>query len=575
VGRRASEGWGSISLHARRRLVALLAVAAAVVAVIVLAVPNLPCEFPGGDSCPPTDDAAQIIPAGALAYVHVNLDPDTEQYELAAATVAQVPLFTQQLTARAAALLPSPAGPAPEFARDIAPWFGGEIALAMLRGPGDVDQRVVALEVGDSEGASGYAAAIATGQPTAQEYRGFEVMVDERRVASVEIGGFLVIGARAAVREVIETASGDPDAPPIGGDAIADEVRDQLPDHRLAEAYVSPKGAATLLEGSGGALGALSAFVAPGATRGAAAALAFSDGALELSVRSALDPERERGSSGLFAAFEEFDPQLAERLSPEALAYLGLGAPGRTLRTLIARAAAGAPGIAASFADLVKALEKQEAVDLEADLLDSLGDEAALAIEPPAGAAGLPRVTGVPYLQFIARGVDEDATRRALAGLQAPIAKAAAPANLKAPVFSEQEVGGASVRSLRISPVIDLAYAVFDGLVVIATDPAGIAEVASGRGGLDDSGVYQRATDGFADDPSLIAFFDLRRLLAQGFAIGLAQVPAFNTFADDFRHLEALGLEVRASDDSLATDARLVFGEPDAEQPAGLAPSAD
>ena len=79
--RRPRSGAGSRS-HARRRLVAgrrarCWCCAAASFGV---AVPNLPCQLPGGDSCPPADDAAELVPGDALAYVHANLDPETEQY---------------------------------------------------------------------------------------------------------------------------------------------------------------------------------------------------------------------------------------------------------------------------------------------------------------------------------------------------------------------------------------------------------------------------------------------------------------------------------------------------------------
>jgi hypothetical protein len=40
-------------------------------------------------------------------------------------------------------------------------------------------------------------------------------------------------------------------------------------------------------------------------------------------------------------------------------------------------------------------------------------------------------------------------------------------------------------------------------------------------------------------------------------------VPAFNTFADDFRALEAFGLAVSTEGGTLATDARLLLGERD------------
>jgi hypothetical protein len=566
--------WNSLSVIARRRLLAALVVAAVIVAFLAAAVPNLPCELPGGDSCAPADDAAQIVPADSLAYLHANVDPGTEQYDAAAELASQVPLFTQQLVDRALAVLPGPAGSGRDFERDIAPWFGGEIALALLPSSRRGGDPVVALEVDDSAGAADYAASIAAGQPSTEEYRGFEVQVDERGLASAEVGGFLVIGSRTGVRAVIETSSGASESPALAGDDVADEARDELPDKRLAEAYVSPEGAADLASSSS-ALRSLAPLIAPQSTRGAAASISVSGDELELSVRSLLDPELEKDSPNFFAAFPEFEPELPQRLSDQALAYLGIGAPGRTVRELLAQAAAGAPGIVDSFRDLVKSLKKQDAVDLENDLLGALGNEAAFAVEP--AEAGADQVAGgFPYLQFVARGVDEEKTRQALANLQGPLSQAASPGgDLQAPVFGEQEVNGVQVRSLRLSPTIDLAYAIFDGLAVIATDPAGVAEVASGEGGLNDTGSYERATDGFSDHPSLIAYFDLRRLIAEGFAIGLAQVPAFNTFADDFRSLDALGLEVRSSSEQISTDARLVLSEPPANEESAPAPAGD
>jgi hypothetical protein len=567
--------WRSLSVIARRRLVAAVVVAAAIITFLAAAVPNLPCEFPGGDSCAPADDAAQIVPADSLVYLHANVDPDTEQYDAATALTAQVPLFTQQLVDRTLALVPGPGGGAPNFERDIAPWFGGEAALALVPSVGRSGDLVVALEVDDSAGATEYADSVAAGQPSTEDYRGFEVTVDERGVASAQVGGFLVIGSRAGVRAVIEAASGESESPPIAGDAVAEEALGELPDHRLAEAYISPEGAADLARSSG-LLRTLAPLIAPDSTRGAAAAISASGDELELSVRSLLDPELERSSPNFFSAFPEFEPELPQKLSDQALAYLGLGAPGQTVRELLAQAGAGAPGIADSFSDLVRSLKRRDAVDLEADLLGSLGDEAAFAVEPGAAGGGGQGGSGVPYLQFLARGVDEEKTRQALANLQGPLSQAASPGgDLQAPVFGEQEVNGVQVHSLRISPTIDLAYAIFDGLAVIATDPAGVAQVASGEGGLDSDGSYEQATDGFSEEPSLLAFFDLRRLLAEGFAIGLAQVPAFNTFADDFRHLDALGLQVQASADEISTDSRLVLSEPPADDESAPAPGDD
>jgi Protein of unknown function (DUF3352) len=572
VGRVVGRAWGSLSIPARRWVVALAVVAVAVFAFVTVAVPALPCELPGGDRCPPTDDAAQIVPADSLAYLHVNLDPDTEQYQAATDLAAQVPLFAAQIATRATALLPGPGGASPDFERDIAPWFGGELALAVVPSERRDGDSVTAIEIEDERGAGEFAAALAAGEPVTEDYRGFEVSVDERGLASAEIGGFLVIGTETAVRAVIDTGSGASGAPAIAADPTADEVRGALPDHRLADAYVSSKGAARLVADSDGALAALTPLVAPGSTRGAAAAVSVSADALEVSIESALDPKRERASPSFFAAFPRFEPELPERLGADTLAYLGLGAPGETVRALLAQAAAQAPGVAEEFADLVERFRERGDVDIESELLPALGDEAAVAVEPRDDEAG-----GIPYLQFIARNVDEQRAREALAALQGPLADVADPGgDLQAPVFDEQVVDGVQVHSLRISPTIEVAYAVFDGLAVIATDPAGVTEVIAGDGGLDDAGPYRQATDDLGSEPSLIAFFNLRRLIAAGYAIGLAQVPAFNTFAEDFRHLDSLALEVRASAEGLATNARLVLSEPEpADESATTPPPTD
>ena len=113
--------WRGLSISARPRLVAALGVAIVLLLLFGLAVPNLPCRLPGGESCPPADDAEELVPADALAYVHMNLDPETEQYELAADVADRVPIFSDQAAARALALLPRAAGRPTDFERDLVP----------------------------------------------------------------------------------------------------------------------------------------------------------------------------------------------------------------------------------------------------------------------------------------------------------------------------------------------------------------------------------------------------------------------------------------------------------------------
>ena len=94
-----------MSVHTRRRLALAVGVLAALLVIAFVAVPALPCQFPGGDVCPPSDDAIHLVPDDALAYVHVNVNPDTEQYKVARDVAARVPNLAGQVDR------PSAAGP--------------------------------------------------------------------------------------------------------------------------------------------------------------------------------------------------------------------------------------------------------------------------------------------------------------------------------------------------------------------------------------------------------------------------------------------------------------------------------
>jgi hypothetical protein len=564
-----SDFWAGLSPESRRRLPLAAGAALAAALLLALLAPNLPCQLPGGDSCPPADDAAELVPADAFAYAHISLDSETEQYDLARETAGATPLLSGQIVARALALIPGPDGRPPDFAGQIAPWFGGEAAVAVLGGGAGPASQVELLEAADEQAAADYAASIAAGRVQSEDYRGVEIETDQRGLATSSIEGFLAIGHPESLRAVIDVATEADGADALAADATANELRDELPAQRLAEAYVSEAGVAGIA-GDRGALATLAPFLSPGASRGAAVALTATDEGFELAIRSALDPERARSAPGFFAAFPAFDASLPELLPAQSLAYLGFGDPGATVRALLAQASAQAPGIAAGFEQLVSRLRREGGVDLERDLLDALGGEAALVVGAPPGAAAR------PYLALVSAGVDEQRARRALAALQAPLAAAVDPGtDLQAPVFGEAEIGGVQARSLRISPTVELTAAVFGGLAVIATDPSALRALAADQGRLADSELYRRATEELGEDAqsSLSGYLDLGELVAIGEQLGLAEDPAYVTFAADFRRLEALGLAVSSSEEALDTDARLLLVPPEDEStPQPLAP---
>lgn len=575
VGRGAGAFWASLPVVARRRLGAALGAAALVLVLASLVVPNLPCALPGGDECPPDDDAIELIPADALAYVHVNLDPETEQYEAAAEVAARTPQVSAQVLGSLLPLVIGGGGVPSDYAAEVAPWSGGELALAFTGARGRA-QQVQLIEVEDAEGASAYVDSIAAGAPERSKHRDVEVSEDDRGLATAQVDGFLVLGPIAGVREVVDVATGAEGAAPLAGDETAADALDALPAQRIAEAYLSRDGLADLVADPESPLAALGALLDAGASRGAAVGLGASGDGLELATRSLLDPERAEARPGFFAAFDEFEPELPGRLASDVLAYVGLGRPSETAAALLRQATARAPGIARGFTDLVEGLQRDAGVNLESDLIPALEGEAAIAVVPrPAGAdvpqgASLPGQVPpetvapgealAPYLELLASDVDEERVLEALARLQGPLARELGGA-LGAPVFDQQRIDDVQVQTLRLSPTAVLTYAVFDSMLAMASDPAGVRRAIEGEDDpLADSERYQRATDGLADEPALIAYLDGTELRRYGERSGLAEDAAYARFAPDLRRLEALALTVETEDDELRADARLLVG---------------
>ncbi len=558
LARGAAGFWRSLPIIARRRLVAALGAVAVVLLVVTLVVPNLPCSLPGGDECAPDDDALDLAPAASVAYIHVNLDPDTDQAAQAAEIAGRMPLVSRQLIGQAATLLGAgaPLGAATED------WFGGEAAAIVIGGEADAE-RVQLLETTDAGGSRAYVESVAGGVPETSQYRDVEVTEDARGVASAVTNGFLVLGTSQGVRAVIDVATGAEGAESLGGDDAAIEALDELPEHRVAEAYLSADGIEAFVASPRGSLATFEPLVDSAASRGAALSLSAEDDGFKLAVRSVLDPKRAESDPGFFAAFESFEPELPDELAADTLAYLGLGQPRGTIAALLRQATVRAPGIAAGFADLIEELRGDFDVDIQGDLLEALGGEAAFTVVPRAPAdpeAQLPpsASTPTPYLEFLAKDVDEERAREALARLQGPIARSLDP-ELGAPVFEQRSFGDLDAEILRLSPVAQIVYATSDSRLVIANDLAAVERLAEGVDDpLADADRYHDTVDDLPDEPDLLAYLDLRGLLSFAEQSGLATDTAYSGFAPDLRRLGSVGLAVTQSGDTLAIDARVL-----------------
>ena len=182
-------------------------------------------------------------------------------------------------------------------------------------------------------------------------------------------------------------------------------------------------------------------------------------------------------------------------------------------------------------------------MDIQKDVLPALGNEAA--IGAVSGAAG-------PYLTVVFKDVNEARARVQMANLQAPLVAALAPGRTgQALSFDVKKLGDTVVRSVRISPTLNLAYAIFDGKLVVSTNPAGVRQAVQGGADLGGSDAFKAATSGASGGVSALVFFNLEGLVRRAEPLGLGQIVG--GFGADVAKLKALGLTVRSDEDELKT----------------------
>lgn len=562
AGRRIGETWRGVPVVTRVRLAAAAIVAAIVAFVLVVVVPAAPCGAPGGEECPPPDDAIALVPDDALAYAHVDIDIDGEQFQAASELVARLPLLSRLALGQLAGI----AGRPVDFDSQVRPWAGDEIAVAVLPGLGQLEQ-VVMVEVADAEGATSFAAELIGPGSATEDVGGIEVASVPGGGASAILDGFLLLGDAGAVGELIDP-SGEQGSLET---AAATTVLEELPEERLAYGYLSGEGARAVLDVEG-PLGPLDTFVDADASVGVGVALTAGDGLLELEVRSELDPERVQASPPFFASLPAFDPTLPADVGSDALAYLGIGDPQASIESLINQAAADAPALLSAFNRVEEDLRREGGISLTGELLPLLGSEAAISVEPVSAEGvdpppGTLAPSGVPYVSLIADGVDSAAAARSLAALQAPLVAALAPAGSgKVGAFEAARIAGVDAQSLLVNPDVNLTYATFDDRLVVATNPVGIAQARAEGDGLEATAGFAEVTQDLPDEVSLLAYLDLRGLIALGEQIGLGADPTYATFAADLRALDAAALAVTDFGDELRTDLRIAIGEAEAAQ---------
>ena len=507
-----------------------------------LAVPGVPCQVSAAKECAPSDHTIAYVPHDAVLYAHLTVNSSSHQWDLEQELGDELPSFTALLQSDTKAL-GGPAGRPLDLSGEVLPWVKDDLALLAVPGPKGTTPETYIAGVGDGDRANQFAASLSPGGPVKQAKVGdVSLSVYSNSVATARSGDQLLFGNVAAVRAALGAKDGQ--VPRLEG-SDPGAARDQLPDVRFAEVYLSRAGVQRFLPPEATGASQLDTFVNYGATSGMAAGARARDDGVQVNLVSELDPKLEQRSPTVFASLPEFEPGLASEAGPRALGYIGVGELGPAINKALETAGAGAQGLAGSLRALAQSLQKQAGVDPLKDLLPALGGQAALVAEPTATA---------PYAALIVDDVDEKKAGDALAALQGPLLRSLSAGGAQVPSFRTTDVDGVSVRSVQVSPAVDLSYAIFDGKLVISTQPEGISQVRSSGDNLAGTSAYEDATDPLPDRVSALVFLNLEEVLGLAQQAGLAENPLYASLSEDISRVGSLGLAVQGSDDELQSE---------------------
>jgi hypothetical protein len=543
AGARSTGAWWS--MRSRGTKIRVGAVAGIVVLYLIikfLPVPGVPCQVSAAKECAPSNDTIAYVPANAALYAHLTVNSDSHQWELARDLGDELPNFTALLQSDTSAL-GGPAGTPLNISQQVLPWVKDDLALLRVPGPKGTTPETYIAGVGDSAKANQFAASLSAGGPAKPVKVGdVSMSVYPNGVATARSGDQLLFGNAGAVGAALAAKEGQ--QPGLEG-SDQDEALDQLPDVRFAEVYLSRAGVQRFLPPTATGASQLDTFVDYGATSGMAAGARVRDDGVQVNLVSELDPKLEQRSPTVFASLPRFEPGLAEEAGPRALGYIGVGELGPAINNALATAGASAQGLAGSLRGLAQRLQKEAGVDPLSDLLPALGGQAALVAEPTAAA---------PYASLIVDDVDEEKAGAALAALQGPLLRVLSSRGSQVPSFRTREVDGVPVHSVQVSPSIDLSYAIFDGKLVISTQPQGISQVRSSGDDLAGTDAFEDATTRLPDRVSALVFLNLDEVLGLAQQAGLAENPLYASLSEDISRIGSLGLAVRGSDDQLQSE---------------------
>ncbi len=508
-------------------ILALVVIAAAILAVLL--------RSGASGAAPPATGAAAVVPADALAYVHVSTDPGRPAVQsglklfarLGAGGTDSSPIGAAVL-ARLAAI--AGGGSSIDFATDIRPWLGKEAAFALLNTASSSAGSLIVLDVRNGVLARQFVRR--AGAQSLGAYEGVQMLSYRSGTELAFLAHYLVLGQDASVRAAIDVVHGR--SPSLQANRGYQRAAAGEPADRVIDAYASAAGVRRLLAPQHGVIGALGALLdAPGLT-GTAISVSPAGAGARVRIHTALDP-----AAKLSGTDSDIAPSLLKAIpsgAPLVLDTTGLDqlAP----RILGAGAAAGVAGrLGPLLARLGSAL-KAEGVSVPS-ILSLFDGESALAVVPAAGG-------GEPALALVARTSNEARTRQQLAALELPFEQLF-PTPVSGPgqasLWVDRTIDGVTVHEFALAPGLQLDYGVFNGLVVVGTSLDAVGAIASHARSVADDPEFHAALAEAPQNTRSLLFLNFSQLLSLGEQTGLLQSSRFQTLRADLLRIRAIGLD--------------------------------
>jgi hypothetical protein len=474
-----------------------------------------------------SDDAVSLVPADAVAYGSVFLDPSTNQKRAIGDLLEKFPQAPNAEEARSKFIELLDTGLAEidmNFEDDIDPWLGDQIAgWALLpddlgaqmgaTAPAAADSTPAAFMIAsdDDEAALEFietASANSEDELKDKSYEGADYMLNEADgSAAGVIDGFLVIGTEKGFKAVVDVSGGQ--------DSLADseafgDATDELTEDRLATFYFDGAQFAEALEKSGAA--------PPGAFESGSfglfgGSLAPTAGALfvesdKVVVEATSEPGDDEGQE-----LPEISDGLLPDLPADSWGAFGIPDIGATLETVY-------DGLIESFAaggmspeDLDAQFEAQTGLDLREDLLSWMGD------------AGL-FVSGTDPLS-VGGGVVIESSDPATSS--ATIDQLATLLEQQGIATEPLSAGGAEGFAVPIPDawLTERVVVLAGERVVIAYGEDAAVKALEGSDPLSESEAFQTATEGLGDEFTASGYLDVDAIQELAEAVGASQSPEY------------------------------------------------